>query len=43
VGSFQFDGLGRPSAAVTIVLTSTIADDPARQILVASETGYVSR
>jgi MSHA pilin protein MshC len=43
VGSFQFDGLGRPSAAVTIVLNSTIADDPARQILVASETGYVSR
>jgi MSHA pilin protein MshC len=43
IGSFQFDGLGRPSAAVTIVLTSTIADDPARQILVASETGYVSR
>jgi len=43
VGNFQFDGLGRPSAAVTIVLTSTIADDPARQILVASETGYVSR
>lgn len=43
IGNFQFDGLGRPSAAVTIVLTSTIADDPARQILVASETGYVSR
>lgn len=43
VGNFQFDGLGRPSAAVAIVLTSTIADDPARQILVASETGYVSR
>ncbi len=43
VGSFQFDGLGRPSAAVTIVLNSTIADDPARQILVAAETGYVSR
>ena len=43
IGSFQFDGLGRPGAAVTIVLTSTIADDPARQILVASETGYVSR
>lgn len=42
-GSFQFDGLGRPSGAVTITLTSTIADDPARQILVASETGYVSR
>jgi len=43
IGSFQFDGLGRPGPAVTIVLTSTIADDPARQILVASETGYVSR
>jgi MSHA pilin protein MshC len=43
VGSFGFDGLGRPSAPVTIVLTSTIADDPARQIVVAAETGYVSR
>lgn len=43
VGSFSFDGLGRPSAATTIVLTSTITDDPARQILVAAETGYVSR
>ena len=43
--SFSFDGLGRPipNAAVTITLTSTITDDPARQIVVASETGYVSR
>ena len=40
-GSFTFDGLGRPSAATTITLTSTIADDPARQIAVAAETGYV--
>jgi len=32
-----------PNAAVTITLTSTITDDPARQIVVASETGYVSR
>jgi MSHA pilin protein MshC len=43
VGSFSFDGLGRPTPATTIVVTSTIADDPARQIAVASETGYVSR
>jgi MSHA pilin protein MshC len=43
VGSFSFDGLGRPSGAMTIVVTSTIADDPARQIVVAAETGYVSR
>jgi MSHA pilin protein MshC len=43
VGSFSFDGLGRPSAPATITLTSTIADDPARQIVVVSETGYVHR
>jgi len=43
VGSFSFDALGRPSALATITLTSTITDDPARQIVVASETGYVSR
>ena len=42
-GTFSFDGLGRPLPATTIVVTSTIADDPARQIVVASETGYVSR
>jgi MSHA pilin protein MshC len=41
VGSFAFDGIGRPSAAATITLTSTIAGDPARQIVVAAETGYV--
>jgi MSHA pilin protein MshC len=41
VGSFAFDGMGRPSAAATITLTSTIAGDPTRQILVAAETGYV--
>jgi MSHA pilin protein MshC len=41
--SFSFDGLGRPNAAVTITLTSTIPDDPARQIVVESETGYVRR
>jgi len=43
VPSFSFDGLGRPSGPVTITLTSTIADDPARQIVVASQTGYVHR
>ena len=41
--SFSFDGLGRPNAPVTITLTSTITDDPARQIVVESETGYVHR
>lgn len=40
-GDFTFDGLGRPSAAKTITLTSTIAGDPARQIVVEAETGYV--
>lgn len=40
---FSFDGLGRPSVPVTITLTSTIADDPARQIVVTSQTGYVYR
>jgi MSHA pilin protein MshC len=46
VGNFSFDGLGRPSVALpghTITFTSTITDDPARQIVVAAETGYVSR
>jgi MSHA pilin protein MshC len=43
VGSFSFDGLGRPSGPTTITLTSTIPSDPARQILVAAETGYVHR
>jgi MSHA pilin protein MshC len=42
VGSFSFDGMGRPSASATITLTSTITGDPARQIDVAAETGYVS-
>jgi MSHA pilin protein MshC len=41
--SFSFDGLGRPSAAATITFTSVIAGDPARQIVVAAETGYVAR
>ena len=44
VGSFSFDGLGRPSGAPPpITLTSTLAGDPARQIVVARETGYVHR
>jgi MSHA pilin protein MshC len=42
VGSFSFDGMGRPSASTTITLTSTIPNDPARQIAVAAETGYVN-
>jgi MSHA pilin protein MshC len=41
--SFSFDAGGRPSAPVTITLTSSIADDPARQIVVESQTGYVHR
>jgi MSHA pilin protein MshC len=41
VGNFTFDGLGRPSATQTITLTSTIAGDPARPIVVEAETGYV--
>jgi len=41
--AFRFDSAGRPNpnAAVTITLTSTIADDPVRQIVVERETGYV--
>ena len=40
-GDFTFDGLGRPSAAKTITVTSSIAGDPARQIVIEAETGYV--
>jgi|SRR2546421_8283478 len=44
VGSFSFDGMGKPSAAIIITLASTIANDPTpRLINVALETGYVSR
>src|ERR671914_17452 len=43
LGSFSFDGMGRPSAAVTITLTSAIPNDPLRAINVAAETGYVYR
>jgi MSHA pilin protein MshC len=39
--AFSFDGLGRPSAGTTITFTSSIAGDPARQIVVSAETGYV--
>jgi MSHA pilin protein MshC len=41
--SFSFDGMGRPSASFTITLNSSITGDPMRKILVAAETGYVSR
>jgi MSHA pilin protein MshC len=43
-GNFSFNGMGQPSAATitTITLTSTIANDPARVINIAPETGYVS-
>jgi MSHA pilin protein MshC len=41
--TISFNSLGRPSASVTISLTSTIAGDPARQIVVEAETGYVHR
>jgi MSHA pilin protein MshC len=42
-GNFSFDGAGRPNpnAQVTIAITSTIAGDTARQIVVEAETGYV--
>ncbi len=40
--TFSFDRLGRPSAAVTITFSSSIAGDPPRQIAVAAETGYVT-
>jgi MSHA pilin protein MshC len=42
-GDFTFDALGRPSASKTITVNSTIAGDPARQIVVEAETGYVHR
>jgi len=47
-GNYRFDGAGRlldnagnPSATITIAVTSTIAGDPARSIVVEAETGYV--
>jgi MSHA pilin protein MshC len=43
VGSFSFDSRGRPNAATTITLNSTIGGEPTRQILIAEETGYVYR
>jgi len=42
-GEISFDGLGRPSAGVTIAIASTIPDDPARSIVIEAETGYVHR
>jgi len=39
--AFSFDGLGRPSAGTTITFSSSIAGDPARQIVISAETGYV--
>ena len=41
VTQFTFDGIGRPSTALTITFTSTIPDDPARQMIVEAEVGYV--
>jgi MSHA pilin protein MshC len=40
---FSFDGGGRPNpnAQTTITITSAFAGDPARQIVVEAETGYV--
>jgi MSHA pilin protein MshC len=52
VGSYSFDGLGRPfgasgpfasSGMAAITLTSTITGDPARLIVVEDQTGYVHR
>lgn len=41
--AFSFDSAGRPNpnSTVTIAFTSTIPDDPARQIVIEAETGYV--
>jgi MSHA pilin protein MshC len=41
--NFSFDGAGRPNpnAQITIAFASGIAGDPARQIVVEAETGYV--
>ena len=43
--SFTFDGLGRPTPnpPPDITFTSPVAGDPVRQIVIAAETGYVSR
>jgi len=40
--TFSYDGGGRPNpnAQTTITITSGIAGDPARQIVVEAETGY---
>ena len=42
---FSFNGLGRatPNPPPDITFTSTVAGDPARKIVIAEETGYVSR
>lgn len=40
--SFSFDSMGRASSDATITFTSTIAGDPARQIVVTAETGHVA-
>ena len=42
---FSFDGLGRPTPnpPPDITFTSTVAGDPTRKIVIAAETGYVSR
>ena len=48
--NFRFDGIGRTiddstgnptTTPTTITFTSTISGDPARQIVVEAETGYV--
>jgi MSHA pilin protein MshC len=39
--ALSFDALGRPNAGAVITFTSSIAGDPARQITIAAETGYV--
>ena len=39
--TFSFDGQGRPSVATTINLCSTVPGDPARKIVIETETGYV--
>ena len=48
--TFRFDGIGRTidnstgnptTAPITITFTTTVSGDPARQIVVEAETGYV--
>jgi MSHA pilin protein MshC len=39
--SFSFDGIGRPNPNAQVTIAIASAGDPARQIVVEAETGYV--